>query len=112
MSLLQQPWDFHIRDAVEGVTFTLATELDPEEKHWPNYASLAPLREELYEILQAAIADWLLTKEQEAKALQHEQNFSEAAYVLEDAAYDQARDEAMRVTGVDEEYEAMRADLP
>ena len=57
---MQQPWDFHIRDAVEKVTFQLAEELDPDDERWPDHASLAPLRAELDEVLQAAIADWLI----------------------------------------------------
>jgi len=103
-----QPWDTDIAAAAEKVAEEFAERIDPEEKTYNSYLSLKDVRLEIEEVLQAAIADWLIEK----RDAQHEQRLEEAAYDLEDAAYEQARDEAMQATGVDEEHEAMMADRP
>jgi hypothetical protein len=37
--------------------------VDPEEKRWPSEASIAPLRKALFEVIDAAIADWEIETE-------------------------------------------------
>ena len=48
----------HLAELVEAVVEDFATEIDPDEKRYANYASLAPLRADLEEVLDGRIADW------------------------------------------------------
>ena len=63
---MQQPWDTDIHVAARKVAEEFAERVDPEEKTYTSFASLKDVRLEIEEVLGAAIADFLLTKEQEA----------------------------------------------
>jgi hypothetical protein len=54
------PWDRHIAAAAEDVACEFADRVDPDEKTYNSYTSLKEVRQEIEEILDAAIADWLL----------------------------------------------------
>ena len=43
---------------VDAVVEDFATELDPDEKLWPSYASLSDLRLDLWEYIEARVGDW------------------------------------------------------
>jgi len=56
------PWDTHIAAAAGLVADEFAQRVDPDEKTYPDLASLMNVQREIEEVLDAAIADWLLEK--------------------------------------------------
>jgi hypothetical protein len=60
MSRLAYPWLRHIAAAAQEVAWEYADRVDPAEKTYTSYVSLKDVRLEIEEILDAAIADWLL----------------------------------------------------
>jgi hypothetical protein len=45
---------------VEGVVEDLATELDPNELEYPDYASMSLLRADLETAIEGRVADWVI----------------------------------------------------
>ncbi len=53
---------------VQDVVTTMASDLDPHLERWPSNRSLEPLKDELYQILDGAINDWLIEKKGQVKS--------------------------------------------
>jgi len=59
---MRSSWDTYIAAAVEKIVEHLLDRIDPDEIRYPSHRSTAPLRIDLEETLDGAIADWLLEK--------------------------------------------------
>lgn len=51
---------------VEAVVEDFAAEIDPDEKVYPNYPSLGPLRADLEEVIDGRVADWIIEQRERA----------------------------------------------
>ena len=57
---MTRSWQRHIAAAAQEVACEFADRVDPDEKTYNSYTSLKEVRQEIEEVLDAAIADWLL----------------------------------------------------
>jgi hypothetical protein len=60
---MSKSWDGLVGATAEAVAEELLTRIDSDEKRYPDYESWKHLRVEIAEIIEGAIADWLLQKQ-------------------------------------------------
>jgi hypothetical protein len=55
---MRSSWDTYIAAAVEKIVEHLLDRIDPDERQYPDHASLSDLEADLEEVLDGRIGDW------------------------------------------------------